>query len=107
MGTDLICVHTTTDTHERALALGRAIVERQLGACVQVSRIDSVYRWEGEVRTEPEFRLLVKTTRARYAQVEAVLRELHPYELPAIWAVEIALAEPGYAQWVRDGATGT
>lgn len=105
MATDLICVHTTTDTRDSALALARALVERQLGACVQISAIDSVYRWEGELQLAGEFRLLVKTSRALYPQVQALIADLHPYDLPAIWAVGIEQASEDYAQWVRENCS--
>ena len=59
-------------------------------ACAQVSAIESFYIWEGEVRHEGEFRVLFKTTGERYAAVEAAIRELHGYALPAIHAVAFA-----------------
>ena len=36
------------------------------------------------MQQEPELRLLFKTTEERYALVESTIRELHPYDLPAI-----------------------
>ena len=32
----------------------------------------------------------------------ARLRELHPYELPAMYALPLAHASPAYAQWVLE-----
>jgi len=45
--------------------------------------------------------VLVKTTQDRYADLEAAIRELHPYELPEIvaWPVTAGLAE--YLDWVE------
>jgi len=37
---------------------------------------------------------------ARYVALEAVIRRLHPYELPEIIAVPVAQGLPGYLQWV-------
>ena len=56
-----LLVVTTLATREQALALGREMVERRLAACAQVSAIDSVYRWNGAVEQDAEFRLLLKT----------------------------------------------
>ena len=53
-----------------------------------------------------EYRLLVKTTAARYDAVEAAIRALHPYELPAIYAVPTERAFAPYAAWVQEGSGG-
>jgi periplasmic divalent cation tolerance protein len=97
-----LLVVTTLATREQALALGREMVERRLAACAQVSAIDSVYRWQGEVAQDAEFRLLLKTQPARYAALEAALRERHPYALPAIHAIATVQADTAYAAWVQD-----
>ena len=99
-----IAVVTTIGTREEALALARALVERRLAACAQVSAIESVYRWQGAVQHEPEWRVLVKTTDARYAAVEAAIRALHSYALPAIHALAFEQIEPAYAAWVIDNS---
>lgn len=99
-------VVTTVGTRDDALALAHALVEARLAACVQIEAIDSVYRWQGAVHAEPEFRVLAKTVRARYAEVEAAIRARHPYELPAIHALPTVAAEPAYAAWVRENASG-
>jgi len=99
-----IAVVTTIGTREEALALARALVEQRLAACAQVSAIESVYRWQGAVQEEPEWRVLVKTTDARYAAVEAAIRALHSYELPAIHALGFEQIEPAYAAWVIDNS---
>ena len=97
----LLAVMTTIDSEEGAQSIARALVEGKLAACVQISSIRSLYRWDGDVQDDPELRLLIKTTRERYADVEALIRELHTYDVPAIVAVDIAAASKEYAQWVE------
>ena len=94
-------VVTTLANREQALALGREMVERRLAACAQVSAIDSVYRWQGAVAHEPEFRLLLKTRAALWPALLAALREAHPYELPAIHAIAVDQAYAPYVEWVH------
>ena len=101
MPTTPLLVVTTVATREQALALGRDMVGQRLAACAQVSAIESVYRWQGAVEHQPEFRLLLKTQASGYAALEAALRARHPYELPAIHAVATAMAYAPYAEWVE------
>ena len=97
----LIAVVTTVATREQAQALADALVELRLAACAQVSAIDSVYRWQGVLQHEGEFRVVFKTTAARYAAIEAAIRERHAYALPQICAVALDPVDASYAAWVE------
>jgi periplasmic divalent cation tolerance protein len=52
------------------------------------------------VQHEEEHPVLIKTTRAAYAELEAEIRAHHPYELPEIVAVPIERGLPAYLDWV-------
>ena len=103
--TDLVAVVTTTGSRADALRLAHLAVEKRLAACAQVSPIESVYVWQGAVQHEPEYRLVLKTTAARRAALEATLAQAHPYEVPAILTVPLAHANRAYADWVRAETT--
>ncbi len=100
-----LVVTTTLSSPEAAGALARRLVERRLAACVQSLRIDSVYRWEGEVVEEPEVLLVAKTRRELYDELEQAVRAEHPYEVPEIVAVGLERGLPAYLSWI-DEATG-
>ena len=102
-----IVVMTTTDSLDEARSIAASLVERKLAACAQISSIQSYYVWQGSVQNDDEFRLLVKTTDQRYADVEAAILELHSYDLPAIVAFDIAQGYGLYADWVSDNVSGT
>lgn len=102
----IIAVITTIDSPDAAREIANGLVERRLAACVQISEIESVYRWEGEIQNEREYRVLAKTTVARYADVEAAIRDLHSYDLPAIHAFEAARVFEPYADWVAEAVGG-
>ena len=97
---DIIAVLTTTDSLAEAQAIASALVERKLAACVQISNIESFYSWEGATQNDREHRLLIKTTRERYEDVQAAILGLHSYDLPAVVAVEFSDAYPRFAEWV-------
>lgn len=95
-----IAVVTTVATLAQAQAMARSLVERRLAACAQISQIQSIYRWQGAVHDEGECRIVFKTTRERYAEVEQTIRSLHGYELPAIHALAFEAVYPPYAEWI-------
>ncbi len=102
-----IAVFTTVGSEAEAKRIARALVERKLAACVQISQIESFYHWNGAVQNEPEYRLLIKTAAERYGEVEAAIREMHSYELPAIhaWAMDRIYAP--YGEWIATNSAAT
>lgn len=96
-----LAVYTTVDTEEAAQGLARSIIEQHLAACAQITRIDSVYWWEGQVQQSPEYRLLFKTTESRYAALAQAIKHQHPYELPALYAVPFDRCDEAFADWIN------
>lgn len=101
MNMQLIAVFTTVGSLDEARMIARVLVEKKLVACAQITGIESFYAWNGAVQNDKEFRVMLKTTKARYKAVEAAIRALHSYALPAIHAVAVEHAYEPYATWVR------
>ena len=102
----LLVVFTTVASRDEARQMARTLVERRLAACAEISEVESFYAWKGAVHDEAEWRIAFKTTAAQYAAVEAAIRELHRYELPAIHAEAAVRAFAPYAAWVEQGSSG-
>ena len=86
---------------DQARQIGAALVERQVAACVNLlPGVESIYRWEGKVERAGEVLALIKTT--RYSDLEAAIRELHPYEVPEIIALPVVAVLPDYLKWLTE-----
>ena len=96
-------VLTTCPNQDVAKRISHALVSEHLAACVnRISGVQSTYRWQGALQTDNEILLLIKTTQARYAEVQARIVALHPYELPEVIAVEAAAALDRYLAWIEN-----
>jgi periplasmic divalent cation tolerance protein len=98
-----ILVLTNLPDSGAAFNLARELVSLRLAACANVlAPATSFYRWEGKLEEATEYPVLIKSTRERYAELEAAIRARHPYTLPEIvaWPIEQGLAE--YLRWVED-----
>jgi len=104
---DAFLVISNLPDRASAEKLARLLVDGHLAACVNIlSPCRSLYRWKGKVEDAEEFPMLIKTTRERYAQLEAAIRKNHPYELPEIIAVPLAAGLPAYLEWVASETSG-
>lgn len=96
-----ILVLTQMPDRASARALARALVEARLAACVSVGAPgESLYHWRGAIETAEELMVTIKTTAARYPDVEAAIRARHPYELPEIIAVPLTDGFAPYLVWI-------
>lgn len=99
---ETLLVITNLPDRDSAAKLAHALIEKRLAACINVlSPCRSMYRWQGKIEDAEEFPLLIKTTRDRYAALEAAIRAGHPYELPEIIAVPLTAGLPAYLDWVE------
>jgi periplasmic divalent cation tolerance protein len=92
-----------TNLPDRAAAerLADALIGGRLAACVNIlAPCRSVYRWKDALQHDEEHPVLIKTTEARYAELEQAIRANHPYELPEIVAVPIERGLSAYLEWL-------
>ena len=98
-----ILVTTTSNDRNELEAIARQLIEQRLAACCQIlGPMSSIYRWNEEVETATEWMCTIKTCAELYEQVEALVRNLHSYEVPEIIAMPINNGNAGYLQWLTE-----
>ncbi|MEU1466052.1 divalent-cation tolerance protein CutA [Streptomyces sp. NPDC005727] len=99
--TDLLQVSTATPTRQEAIELARSAVGERLAAGAQIiGPVLSAFWHDGEFGTGEEWQLLLKTTKARYPELEAHLLERHPWRNPEIASVPIVMGSKGCLDWI-------
>ena len=102
MSTDIRIVFVSIP-REEAKTFARKLVEERLAACVNiVPKMESYYWWDGKVLEDSEALLLIKTTAARFDDLQQYIVDRHPYDLPEIVALPVAQGLEGYLKWVAD-----
>lgn len=98
------CVVLCTCPPDQAPNIAGALVAEQLAACVNtISSVVSTYRWQGEVQTDDEALLIIKSTTAAFSRLSERLIDLHPYDVPEIIRLDIADGHPRYLNWLVAG----
>jgi periplasmic divalent cation tolerance protein len=101
MSTQHVIVISTTDSETAARDLATGAITAKLGACAQiVGPITSVYRWNGEVASEQEWRVEIKTAADRVATLTEHIKAQHSYDLPEIIATPITDGSAEYLAWL-------
>ena len=106
VNSEVVLVLSTFSDLATAETCAKHLVEHSNAACVQIDGpIRSVYQWKGDIQTDEEFRLLVKTSPESLNECVTALKEHHPYELPEIVVLH-AHASAAYASWVTEQTLG-
>lgn len=100
---DLVLVYVTVPAGPFGGELARALVKEKLVACANLSSVvTSYYEWQGIFEESAEQILFLK---ARVSELDALtvrIKELHPYECPAIVGVPFIGGDAGYLRWLRE-----
>ncbi|MBE9079265.1 divalent-cation tolerance protein CutA [Romeria aff. gracilis LEGE 07310] len=94
-------VLVTAGSEAEARHIAAALVEERLAACVSLLPIRSVYRWQGEVKQDHEWQLVIKTRLDEFAELEARIQALHSYEVPEVIALPIQQGAASYLDWIQ------
>jgi periplasmic divalent cation tolerance protein len=101
MNTDFCEVIITAEDPEWLADFTRALVADRLAACGQnISRIRSIYRWEGEIQDESEARVALHTRASLVPAIVKRANEDHPYDVPCVIALPITDGNPDYLAWI-------
>jgi periplasmic divalent cation tolerance protein len=95
-------LYTTWPDAETARAAAREAVDGGRAACVNVFAPHlAVYRWDGATEEAQEVAALFKCAAERAGDLRDWITARHPYELPAIVALEAgAASSPAYLAWI-------
>lgn len=95
-------VYTVCSSTEEAKTIGKVLVEERLCACVNIiPGMESIYRWDGEVKEANETILIIKTVKGTFDLVSSRIKELHSYEVPCIFDLAPNHVEGDYFDWLK------
>ncbi len=107
MENDCVLVWTTIGKTADGRGMASILVTERLAACVNVlPEMESFYRWKGQVETDHERQLIMKTTAGRISALRARLHELHDYEVPEFIVMPIVGGSDAYLNWIRESTAG-
>ena len=93
--------YITTSSKDEARAIGRALIEKRLAACVNIlDGMESMYVWEGNLETAQECVLIAKTEAQHVESLIALVKALHSYSVPCVLSLAVDKGNPDYLKWL-------
>ena len=82
--------------------IANQLVKNKLTACVNITKISSVYSWKGKIENQSEYLALFKTTKTKLQPLKKELQKFHPYSVPEIVEINPISINKSYLKWLVD-----
>lgn len=103
MKDEFLVVLSTAASREEGERIAGALVAESLAACVNIiGDCRSVYRWEGDIVTDDEVLLAIKTSRAKFPALEQRIISLHSYDVPEVVGLLVSDISEGYRRFLQE-----
>ncbi len=103
MNQSAIQVFVSCESRKQAKTMVESLLNDQIVACGQIGpKVESFYRWQGQIERANECLLILKTQSQHYAAIERLIKDLHSYDTPEIIAIPITHGSTEYLKWINE-----
>ena len=82
--------------------IAKLFVKNKTVACVNISKISSIYSWNKKIENTSEYIAIFKTTSKNKKLLKEKIKETHPYDVPEIAEIDVTSINKSYLDWLID-----
>jgi periplasmic divalent cation tolerance protein len=97
-----VMILSTYPNKKSVTSIANELVKKKLVACVNITKISSIYSWNGKIENTSEFIAIFKTTYKNKKILKEKIKETHPYKVPEIAEIDILSINKPYLKWLID-----
>ena len=95
-----VLIISTYPNKKSILKISNDLVKTKIIACVNISKIDSVYLWNGKIQNSSEYIAIFKTITKNKTKLKRKITETHPYDVPEIAEIDVTSINKSYLNWL-------
>jgi periplasmic divalent cation tolerance protein len=96
----LVIIISTYPTKTSISKIANELVKNKTVACVNISKISSIYSWKNKVENTSEYLAIFKTLTKNKTVLKKKIKETHPYEVPEIVEIDAVSVNRSYLNWL-------
>jgi len=85
--------------------IANQLIENKIIACVNITKISSIYSWNDKIENTAEYLAIFKTTQKNKKTLKEKIRKTHPYQIPEIAEIAISSINSSYLKWLTESAS--
>lgn len=95
-----VIIISTYPDKKTATKTANELVKKRIAACVNISKISSIYSWKGKIENTSEFLAFFKTTQKNKDTLKKAIKKIHPYDIPEIAEIDVSSINQPYLKWL-------
>jgi len=95
-----IIIISTYPNKKSITKIANELVQNKTVACVNITKISSIYSWQGKIENASEYLALFKTTQKNKKLLKEKIKATHPYDVPEIVEINITSINKSYLKWL-------
>ena len=95
-----VFIISTYPNKKSILKIANDLVKNKIIACVNISKIDSVYSWNGKIQNSSEYIAIFKTITKNKIKLKKEITKTHPYDIPEIAEIDVTSINNSYLNWL-------
>jgi len=100
-----IIIVSTYPNKKSITKIANELVQNKIAACVNITKISSIYSWQGKIENASEYLVLFKTTQKNKKSLKEKIKASHPYDIPEIAEINIMSINKSYLKWLVESTT--
>jgi periplasmic divalent cation tolerance protein len=101
----VLIISTFPDEESIAKIAKDLIVIKKLCACINLTKVRSIYDWNSKLEDHEEFVVFFKTTKLHANRLKDEIKKAHPYNVPEILEIKIDDVSKTYPSWLVETTT--
>ena len=100
-----VMIISTYPSKKLITKIANEFLKNKIIACVNISKISSIYSWNGKIENNSEYLAIFKTISKNKKLLKQKIKETHPYEIPEIAEIDVISLNNLYLNWLKDSTT--
>ena len=97
-----VVILSTYPNKKSVQKISNELVRSKIAACVNITKISSVYSWQGKIENTNEYLAIFKTTLKNKTKLKNQIKKTHPYEVPEVAELKLQDLNKPYLNWLVD-----
>ena len=97
-----VIILSTFPDEESSISLAKKLINKKLCACINLTKVRSLYNWNNNLEDQEEYLVLFKTTTNTVEELKSNIKRAHPYEVPEIVEVRMNKVSKNYLSWLAE-----
>jgi len=95
-----VIIISTYPNKKSILKIANNLVKSKLVACVNISKISSIYSWNDKIENTSEYLAIFKSITKNKTLLKKKIKETHPYNIPEIAEIDVTSINKPYMNWL-------